>query len=526
MADIIFTVENVITGVVTLVTPTDGSVDVNIAAVLTWNSDALANSYDIEIATDAGFTTIIDNSMGITSTSYTSQNLDVYMTYYWRVRGSNSCGSSNWSGVWSFTTEDIVACSDFTTGPFDNFNPVPSACFNNCTTVAPAFEVYQNESYALYNLAGGEEYTFEFCTGYDPATWAAVITIAEFDVVADVAIPGTEFATASGCSLTFTVPATGDYVIVISDPLDCGGATISEDNGEPTLTCTGLVSCCGATFTDIGGADLNYFNDVNYVVTMCPDAANEIIEVDFSEFSIEEDGLFGDCYDYLTIYDGDNTGAPQIGSEFCDFTGSPGVVTATSASGCLTFEFFSDGSVTEAGWVASVSCLVNCPDADMDGICDADDQCPGIDDGLIGMPCDDNDDCTTGDMYDGSCACVGTALPDTDMDGTCDAFDNCPDDPNPGQEDTDMNGIGDACDCATDLLLTAGQTSGFSLFESSNTITSSELITGTAQVEYSAGFSVELTQSFEVTLGAELHAYILGCGLAPKVMSADQKSSK
>ncbi|HEX8422290.1 MAG TPA: right-handed parallel beta-helix repeat-containing protein, partial [Pyrinomonadaceae bacterium] len=39
--------------------------------------------------------------------------------------------------------------------------------------------------------------------------------------------------------------------------------------------------------------------------------------------------------------------------------------------------------------------------------------------------------------------------PDTDLDAIPDAVDNCPNTPNPGQEDEDQNGIGDACQSAT-----------------------------------------------------------------------------
>ena len=85
-------------------------------------------------------------------------------------------------------------------------------------------------------------------------------------------------------------------------------------------------------------------------------------------------------------------------------------------------------------------------DADNDGVCDAEDQCPGLNDALIGTSCDDGDPCTTNDIYDSNCGCSGT-ISDSDNDGVCDAYDECPgfDD----SVDTNGNGVPDGCETST-----------------------------------------------------------------------------
>lgn len=66
------------------------------------------------------------------------------------------------------------------------------------------------------------------------------------------------------------------------------------------------------------------------------------------------------------------------------------------------------------------------PDHDNDGICNAADLCPNMDDALIGTPCDDNNACTENDIWTSNCDCEGTFLSDADNDRICDDLDVCP----------------------------------------------------------------------------------------------------
>ena len=102
-----------------------------------------------------------------------------------------------------------------------------------------------------------------------------------------------------------------------------------------------------------------------------------------------------------------------------------------------------------------------CPDADNDGICDADDNCVNtknagqedLDNDGIGDACvadrdgdgQDNDDEVCSDPDD-----AGSTSPDTDGDGVFDCVDNCPQTANANQADGDGDGVGDVCDnCPT-----------------------------------------------------------------------------
>lgn len=117
-------------------------------------------------------------------------------------------------------------------------------------------------------------------------------------------------------------------------------------------------SAGNASFTDNGGIGSNYNNNENYVKTYCPDASAAVGEVVWANFN----GAIGleRNWDYLYVYDGDNT---ETGRLIAAYTGDTlnsnvlGTIKATvaNASGCLTFQFFSDGATTASGWNATMT---------------------------------------------------------------------------------------------------------------------------------------------------------------------------
>ena len=99
----------------------------------------------------------------------------------------------------------------------------------------------------------------------------------------------------------------------------------------------------------------------------------------------------------------------------------------TGGSGMCSFSQENVGQILaepdNAGWLEAIPGQVCGPsgvvcqkdsDDDNDGICNATDQCPGLDDKLLGTPCDDNNDDTQDDVYvnDGfaGCRCKGTVV--------------------------------------------------------------------------------------------------------------------
>lgn len=97
----------------TIATPTLTSPANNTTAILNpyvfeWNADENAESYQIQLATDANFNSIIEESNTLTTNGYTANSLNFNTTYYWRIKSSNNCGESAFSEVFNFSTANII----------------------------------------------------------------------------------------------------------------------------------------------------------------------------------------------------------------------------------------------------------------------------------------------------------------------------------------------------------------------------------------------------------------------------------
>jgi gliding motility-associated-like protein len=116
----------------------------------------------------------------------------------------------------------------------------------------------------------------------------------------------------------------------------------------------GTVNQCSGIFYDSGGEFGPYGNDENFVLTICPENAGQLVELNFTEFSTQLNA------DVMTIYNGDSVAAPIFGT----FSGvaNPGFVAATPANptGCITIQFVSDGGGNTSGWAADITCRTPC----------------------------------------------------------------------------------------------------------------------------------------------------------------------
>jgi hypothetical protein len=91
----------------TLNTPADAATDVFLNVILKWKNVKGLIAYGYEIAKDAAFTDLIEDSE-VDTTFVSSASLMFGQKYYWRIRGRHLKDTSQWSNPYSFTTINTV----------------------------------------------------------------------------------------------------------------------------------------------------------------------------------------------------------------------------------------------------------------------------------------------------------------------------------------------------------------------------------------------------------------------------------
>lgn len=125
---------------------------------------------------------------------------------------------------------------------------------------------------------------------------------------------------------------------------------VGSVSAQTYLVSDANATTCSGNFYDTGGSGSDYTNNEAETITFTPGTAGDMLEFTFSFFNSE-------AVDHLKIYDGANTSAPLLLDVSGHSVSVPFTVTATNASGQLTFDWTSDGSIVYEGWEASIACV-------------------------------------------------------------------------------------------------------------------------------------------------------------------------
>lgn len=87
-----------------LVFPSNNSFDITPTPRLSWNLSLNTSIYELQIAVDNSFTSIVYSKDQLNVNYHQVNLLNLNTLYYWRVRSKNSHAISSWSEAWNFTT--------------------------------------------------------------------------------------------------------------------------------------------------------------------------------------------------------------------------------------------------------------------------------------------------------------------------------------------------------------------------------------------------------------------------------------
>ncbi len=136
------------------------------SATLSWSATSGATSYDVQIRPQGGSW----NTYTVTSNSYNASNLASSTTYEWQVRAKNSAGTSSYSSIASFTTQQYVASYCTSKGNNSSYEWISKVVVGSFTNTSGAAG-YTDFTSKEITLEAGKAYSISLTPGFASSTY-------------------------------------------------------------------------------------------------------------------------------------------------------------------------------------------------------------------------------------------------------------------------------------------------------------------------------------------------------------------
>ena len=243
---------------ISLIEPSNGAVDASLTPVLFWTEVINTSSYDIMVADDSDFQNIVADTSNYVGGTYLPGKLEQGTTYYWRVRGKNTCGAGEWSPTASFATigNDFSGCITLNAVDLPIIIEAPDAGEYTSTINFPfGSDTDLVEKIRLTDIKGRHEFMSDLTFRLESPK-GTVVTLLEgrceffhnFDIGFDDLSPSllndstcpfddnTIYAPQDSLAQVIGENPNGDWKLTISDGLDLDGGVFNSWTLEICLT--------------------------------------------------------------------------------------------------------------------------------------------------------------------------------------------------------------------------------------------------------------------------------------------------
>jgi len=322
-------------GATTLTAPADGSTGIAIPTDFSWSAvSGTGILYDIFIATDTGFTSTVDSSIGQATTNYTSSVLGSAITYYWHVEAYTSCGTGGFSSTFSFTT---INCNTVVSTDVPTNIPSPAPVTVTSTLSVPFTGVITDVN--VLNLTGQHtriyELTFNLIspTGTNVLLWDQICGFEnDFDINLDDSavsatlpcppIGGGTFQPQGTLSSFNGEDPNGTWTLSVTDNVNIRGGSI--DTWELEICTTPVISCTDPDVPTVT-ATIDTLCDGNSSVLSATGNLNDATA--WQWYSISCGGTFVDSGTSITVSPSATTNYSVRGEGGCVTPGTCGDIT-------------------------------------------------------------------------------------------------------------------------------------------------------------------------------------------------------